>query len=209
LAILVPVVGILSDRFPAHYFTIPGLLLGTLGVYQMAQADVNMSFTALAVAMMFLSATMATFSAPTLSKAIVALPPHLIGYGPGVANFALQLGGAFGTNFLVIMLDRRTLFHSATFTATITSDNTMALSALQQLQAIFSSVGTAASQWHAAAIHFLGRMDQAQAMTFGFRDGFLLTVLLMVLTILPSWLLSRTKPWSGPVDTLPNDSTTH
>jgi len=108
LAILVPVVGILSDRFPAHYFTLPGILLGTLGVYQMAQADVNMSFTALAVAMMFLSATMATFSAPTLSKAIVALPPHLIGYGPGVANFALQLGGAFGTNFLVIMLDRRT-----------------------------------------------------------------------------------------------------
>ena len=209
LAILVPLVGILSDRFPAHYFTIPSVLLGTLGVYQMAHADVNMSFTALAVAMMFLSATMAAFPAPTLSKAIAALPPHLVGYGPGAANFALQLGGAFGTNFLVIMLDRRTLFHSDIFTATLTPDNTMALSALQQLQGIFSTVGTSSGQWQAAAIHFLGRMDQAQAMTFGFRDGFLLTVVLMVSTLVPSWLLSRTKPWSGPVDTSPNDSTTH
>jgi hypothetical protein len=205
LALVVPLVGLFSDRLPPSYFTLPSLALGTLGVYQMAQADVNLSFTALTAGMVLLSTTMAAFTAPTLSRAIVVLPPHLVGYGPGTANFALQLGGAFGTNLLVSILDRRTLFHSDAFTTTITPGNTMALGTLEQLRGLFSSVGTAPGQWQTAALHFLGRMDQAQAMTFGFRDGFLLAAVIMGLIFIPSWLLSRFKPWMGAIEPTSRD----
>lgn len=59
---------------------------------------------------------MASFPPPTLSRGIASLPPHLLGFGSGAINFALQLGGAFGTAALVTLMDRRTMFHSSHLT---------------------------------------------------------------------------------------------
>lgn len=113
LAVLVPIVGKLSDRIPSAWLTLPGLAFAVVAVYRMSQADWHTSFDSLALSMAILSVGMASVPPPTMSRALSALPGRLIGYGSGAINFALQLGGAFGTVFLVAMLDRRSFMHGA------------------------------------------------------------------------------------------------
>ena len=197
LAILVPMVGKLSDRWPPHYLTIPGLLFAIWAVYRMSHVDWNTSFESLAISMALLSVGMSTFPPPTLSRAISALPPRLIGYGSGAINFALQLGGAFGTATLVSMLDRRTLFHSDNLTAQLNPGNPMALEALRQLHGLAAHVGTTVEYQRAAATYFLGGIDRTWSLILAYQDGFLLVVIGLLIVIPPSILLSRWGSWSG------------
>lgn len=197
LAILVPLVGRLSDRWRPHYLTLPGLAFALLAVYRMSHIDAYTSFASLAVSMALLSVGMASFPPPTLSRAIASLPPRLIGYGSGAINFALQLGGAFGTAALVTLLDQRTLFHSDHLTAGLNAGNPVALHALGQLQAWMGHIGVAASQQHAAATHLLSGPVRDWSMIFAFQDGFWAVVAALLLVAVPSWLLSRWAGWSG------------
>lgn len=194
LAILVPMVGKLSDRVPPHYLTLPGLAFAIFAVFMMAQVDSYTSFTTLAIAMAMLSVGMAAFPPPTITRAIGSLPPHQIGYGSGAINFAMQLGGAFGTAGLVAMMDRRTVFHSDHLTDGLNAGNAMAMQAMDQLQSAVASVGTSALYQKAAAMHLLSQMDALWARIFAFQDGFLAVVAGLVLVVVPSCLLSR---WSA------------
>lgn len=197
LAVLVPLVGKLSDRWRPHYLTLPGLGFAVFAVYRMAHVDWHTSFASLALSMMLLSAGMASFPPPTLSRSIACLPPRLIGYGSGAINFALQLGGAFGTAFLVTFMDRRTLFHSDSLTAQLNAGNAVAVHSLDQLQAALARAGTPALYQQPGASHLLGQMDQLWARTFAYQDGFWVVAVGLLLLAVPAWLLSRWAGWSG------------
>lgn len=197
LAILVPLVGKMSDRWPPHYLTLPGLFFAIWAVFRMSQVDWNTSFASLALSMAILSVGMAAFPPPTLSRAISALPPRLIGYGSGAINFALQLGGAFGTATLVAMLDRRTLFHSDQLTAQLNPGNPMAREALARLQGLLGHFGTTEVYRHAAASYLLGGIDRIWSLILAYQDGFLLVVGGLLLVVVPSIMLSRWGSWSG------------
>jgi len=197
LAILVPLVGRLSDRWPPHYLTLPGLFFAIWAVYRMSHVDWNTSFASLATSMAILSVGMAAFPPPTLSRAISALPPRLIGYGSGAINFALQLGGAFGTAALVSMLDRRTLLHSDNLTAQLNPGNPIAGETLARLHGLLGQLGTSADYQRAAAAHLLGGLDRIWSMILAYQDGFVLVVIGLLLVIAPSILLSRWGSWSG------------
>ena len=48
----------------------------------------------------------------------------------------------------------------------------------------------------AGALHFLGRMVEAQAYTSGFRDSFLVCAIIFTAAIVPAWIMGmqRAKP---------------
>ncbi|ROO27036.1 multidrug MFS transporter [Salinisphaera orenii MK-B5] len=191
LAVLVPLVGRFSDRMAPHWLTLPGLAFAIWAVCRMAQADWNTSFASLALSMALLSVGMAAVPPPTLSRSIAALPPRLIGYGSGAINFALQLGGAFGTVTLVAMLDRRTLAHSDHLTAGLNPGNDMARRALSHLGEVLGRTGVDATHRRAAAEHVLSGIDRIWATIYAYQDGFLMVATALVAVCLPSFLLSR------------------
>ena len=43
------------------------------------------------------------------------------------------------------------------------------------------------------ALHFLGQVIEAQALTMGFQDGFLIFVIVFMLAMIPAWLLGPGK----------------
>ncbi|MGH8274752.1 MAG: DHA2 family efflux MFS transporter permease subunit, partial [Gammaproteobacteria bacterium] len=98
LAILVPIVGPLSDRYSPVLFAVPATLIACVGIWMMAHAGLNTSFSTLALAMALVAVGMAGFPPPILATSIGSLPRHLVHYGAGVINFALQLGGALITS---------------------------------------------------------------------------------------------------------------
>ncbi|GAB3672473.1 DHA2 family efflux MFS transporter permease subunit [Salinisphaera aquimarina] len=195
LAVLVPLVGQLSDRLKPHWLTLPGLAFAAWAVFRMAQADWNTSFSSLALSMALLSVAMAAVPPPTLSRAISALPAHLIGYGSGAINFALQLGGAFGTVLLVAILDRHTLYHSDHLTARLNPGNEMAMQTMDRLGAIVARTGTGDVYRQAAAQHVLSGIDRIWAVIYAYQDGFLLVAVALLSIAVPSYLLSR---WGEP-----------
>ncbi len=193
LALLVPVVGKLSDRYPPHYMTLPGLGFAIYAVYLFAQVDAYTSFFYLATALTLMSAGMASFPPPTLSRAIGSLPLPLMGYGAGVINFSLQMGGAFGTAALVLMMDRRISWHSDHLSTQISPGNDVAGAALSQWQGLLDNLGLPSAWQQAAALKKLGEMEYFWASIFAYQDGFWLVLYALTIIVLPAWLLSR---WS-------------
>ncbi len=191
LAVLVPLVGKLSDRYPPHWITLPGLACTLFAVWHMTRMDWNTSFFYLATTMAVLSVGMAAFPPPTLSKAIAALPSRLTGHGSGAINFALQLGGALGTAGLVIMLDRRTASHGQHLNAGVNAGNTQAQQQLGQLAELASRLGVADHQQSAMAGYLMGRVETLWASILAYQDGFWILVGSLVVVAIPSLLLSR------------------
>ncbi|GAA5126476.1 DHA2 family efflux MFS transporter permease subunit [Alloalcanivorax gelatiniphagus] len=191
LAVLVPMVGRLSDRFPPHWITLPGLACTLVAVWLMTHMDWNTSFAYLAVAMAVLSIGMAAFPPPTLSNAIAALPPRLTGHGSGAINFAMQLGGAMGTAALVILLDRRTAVHGQHLNAGVHAGNSQAQQQLGQLAELAGRLGVAETQQGAIAGHLMGRLEAIWASILAYQDGFWILVASLVVVAIPSLLLSR------------------
>lgn len=191
LGILVPLVGWLSDRYPPHWITLPGLACTVFSAWQMAQMDWHTSFAYLATAMAILSVGMASFPPPTLSNAIAALPRHLTGYGSGAINFAMQLGGAMGTAGLVILLDRRSVLHGQQLNAGVTAGNDMAQQLLSQLVELVGRLGVPANQQQAMAGYLTGQVEAIWASILAYQDGFWLLVASLLVVAIPSVLLSR------------------
>src|SRR5699024_2596449 len=97
-------------------------------------------------------------------RAIDAMPKHLMSYGSGALNFVLQLGGAFGTVTLVVMIDRRTAIHSAMLTNHgLTPGNPMALQALNFYGELAAHVGVAPVNRQSAASYLLSKVDATWA----------------------------------------------
>ena len=191
LGILVPLVGRLSDRYPPHWITLPGLICAVFAVWKMAQMDWNTSFTYLALSMAMLSVGMAAFPPPTLSKSISALPMRLTGHGAGAINFAMQLGGALGTAGLVILLDRHTALHGQHLNAGVTAGNSMVQQRLGELADLVGRLGVPSNHQQAMAGYLMGRLESIWASILAYQDGFWILVASLMLVAIPSVLLSR------------------
>ncbi|MDA3920285.1 MAG: DHA2 family efflux MFS transporter permease subunit [Salinisphaera sp.] len=190
LAVLVPLVGKFGDRIPPHWISVPALCIATYATWRFGQADWNTSFFSLALSMSLLATAMASVPPPTLARSIASLPPRLIGYGSGAINFALQLGGAFGTVILVAMIDRRTMVHSHQLTQGLNSGNPMARETMRHLETVVARTGTSAVNQHAAAVDLLSRIDATWATIYAYQDCFLMVAGGLALVCIPSYLLS-------------------
>lgn len=193
LGVLVPLVGKLSDRYPSHWITLPGLACALLAAWLMAQMDWNTSFFYLAGAMGILAIGMASFPPPVLSQAISALKPELTGYGAGAINFALQLGGALGTAALVIMIDRHTAMHGAQLNLGVNAGNPMARQALDQYAQLSHHLGVASTHTQAMAGYLLGKIETTWATIFAYQDGFMVLVGSLLVVAIPTLMLGRTQ----------------
>lgn len=191
LGMLVPLVGWLSDRYPPHWITLPGLVSTLVSVWFMAQMDWHTSFIYLASAMALLSVGMASFPAPVLSKSISALGPRLTGFGSGAINFALQLGGALGTAALVILLERHTALHGQHINVGINSGNPLADRQLRLLAHALGRLGVAATQQQAMAGYLMGRVETVWAAILAYRDGFWVLLASLGVVSIPTVLVSR------------------
>jgi len=191
---LMPVAGYLSDRVPARTLIIAGLLCFAASSWWLAGVDANMSFWAIAWAVVLSRVGLCLIKPALNLSALRSLRPELLGQGAGMINFARQLGGAFGVNLLSVTLDRRTFFHSDTLTALQTAGNSATAELLRQVEALLAQAGASSDLQASGALHFLGRVLHAQAYTLGFRDSFLIVAIVFALGLIPAWIMGRTRP---------------
>ena len=83
----------------------------------------------------------------------------------------------------------RSQFHSDALTATQDSSNAASREMLAEVGQVLREAGVPETITEPGALHFLGQVIEAQAMTLGFQDGFLIFVVVFMLAMIPTWML--------------------
>jgi hypothetical protein len=165
-------------------------------VYLLSGGDVNTVFWSTAISAIVARVGMAFINPPLMACALAALPGERLNQGSGTINFFRQLGGALGTNLLVVVLELRTQFHSESLVATQTAANSTTRELLDRVVAVLGSEGIPEAMQQPVALNHLSKIIYAQARTFGFQDGFLMIAILFLAALVPAWILGRSR--AGP-----------
>jgi EmrB/QacA subfamily drug resistance transporter len=191
LMALFPFSGRFADRVPAHYPIMFGVLFFALGSALMTTADTNTTFWTVAIFTMIGRFGMGLIMPPLVSSAMKTLRPDQLNRGSGALNFMRQLGGSVGINSLVLLISQRTQFHSDALTTTQTAANPVSREFLDAVQNLLDESGVPAAIHEPGALHYLGSVIEAQAMTLGFQDGFSCISIVFICALIPVWILKR------------------
>ena len=131
---------------------------------------------------------------PNMGKAALsAVPSEKMAQGAGTFNFFRQLGGAFGVNMTAVTIEMRTAYHADFLTATQVSDKGPTAEMLDKVRELLNAAGVPSPTDGAVALDFLGKVLYAQANTFAFHDSFRQIALIFALTLIPAFILGRSR----------------
>ncbi len=191
LVAIFPFTGWLSDRVSPQGPLTGGFLLFVAGTLLLATADVNTDYLHIVLFAMVGRLGMGFIMPSLMTAAIKALPADDLNAGSGTVNFFRQLGGAFGINVLVSLIERRTQFHADALTATQSADNAATRELMQRAAELLAPSGLPDALQRAVSLEHLGDIIYAQATTLAFQDGFRLIAVVFVLALIPAWMLGR------------------
>ena len=191
--LVLPLTGWLSDNVRTDYLIFAGLSMFSLGVGLLADADVNTSFVYIAVAGMIGRVGMAFVTPGLMSAALGAVPESKLNAASGQINFLRQLGGAFGINVVVALMERRGEFHADALTATQVASNSATTEYVQRASDALFGSGHHQALTDLLALEHLSQMVVSQANTMAFQDGFMMIALVFILAMLPAWVMSRSN----------------
>ena len=188
-----PIGGKLVDNFAARYVTMFGLAVFAFGAALLSGTDVNTAFWILAF-FVVIGRLGQSIMLPAINvSALKALPPEQLNNGSGSINFVRLMGGAFGVNTLVVFMEQRTEFHAISLTATQTAGNASSRELLDMVSSLLHGGGVPDAVLQPGALHYLGRVVEAQAQTMGFQDGFMVIAVVFILALIPAMILGREK----------------
>ena len=191
-AAILPLSGRLSDRHPPQYLIIFGLGLFSLSMFMMAGTDIDTRVWTVVI-FIFIGRLGLALVVPSMNGAALgSLPPGKLTEGTGALNFFLLLGGAFGVNTLVVIMEQRTQFHSDLLAATQTAGNATTREMLDSVQGLLGAAGVPRSMHNSVALDYLGKVVHAQANTMGFQDGFVAIGLVFLVAMIPATILGWT-----------------
>ncbi len=193
LVVMIPFSGRLADILPPHQPIMVGIILFALAAYFFSSTDVNTPFLMMAlftVASRFgLGLVMPNMGA----AAMRAIPMDKLNHGAGAYNFTRQLGGAFGVNGLVVVIEQRTAFHADALAATQTSANSLTRELMDKVEKLLAESGVPEALHQPGALEYLNSVVTAQANTFGFQDSFLVIFVAFLIALIPALVLRQTK----------------
>jgi EmrB/QacA subfamily drug resistance transporter len=195
LGLVMPLVGRIGDRVPAHILIIIGFAGFAWSNYALGIVDANTSFWTFALIIMFGRATQSAIYPPVMAEALRNLPPDRIPIANGAINFSRQLGGAFGINLLAIFLEQRTAFYNDAFAASQSAANALTANFLGTVENLLAIGGLPETIQQPGAMIYLGRVISAQATAMAFRETFLMFAIVSLSGIFFALLLrpSRTR----------------
>ena len=193
MILLLPVSGVLSDRLRPEIFIFGGFGMFALGIYMLADSDINTTFWYIAGFAMVGRLGMALIMPGLMKCALVVVAETQLNAASGTINFFRQIGGAFGINTLVALLERRSEMHGDMLAATQNAQNSTTLEYISEAGDALDATGFGPQLNDLLATQHLSLAVQAQADTLAFQDGFMMIVVVFLFALLPAWILSRAR----------------
>ena len=193
LVTMIPFSGRLADRVPPHLPIMTGVAFFAFAAYLLSNSDVNTPFLMIAMFAVLSRFGLGLVMPNMGAAAMRTVSNEKLNQAAGAYNFTRQLGGAFGVNCVVAISEYRTAFHADALTATQTADNVLSMELLGKVEELLAESGIPEAAQQSGALNYLGTVIHAQATTFGFQDAFLVIYLVFIATLVPAWMLRRTR----------------
>ena len=196
LLVELPIVGMLTNKFPAKYLMAFGWLLLSVGLYYSVKlVSLEISFRTAAFIMIMQYVPLAFLFIPTNTASYVGVPQNKSNSIAGLINFARNIGSSIGTSVAQAVLVRKAQFHQERLSAhtALGDDNFRSLlHRLTQSQQLQSGVGKADAQNNALAQIY--RTLQSQSSVLSYMDAYFLLALGAAAMFLLAFALRKNDP---------------
>lgn len=177
-AVVLPVGGVLVDRFGAKPVIVVGTLALTLTTYALSHLTLATPFWTLQLWLLGRSVAIAFTLQPTQVIALSRVPREALTRATSLFSIMRQVIVAFGTALLATYIENRQPLHFAHLAEQVTAFSPAGL-LVNQLTARFQAQGFDQLQAQAAALQAIAGQLRLQATVLSFRDAFLLTTLIV------------------------------
>lgn len=197
ILLFMPITGILLRFFDARKILVVGLMIGSYAVYMMSQLSLDASFTNILIPRIVQGVGVAFFFVPLMTATMSTIPKEQMGNATGMFNLLRNLGGSFGTAFVMTQLSRRAQFHQSMLSEKLNIYNfsfVMAYERTSELLKRTFAAGTATAQ---SSLEMIYNMTLRQAMMYSFADMFYLLCILNLCILPLAFLLNNTRRRHG------------
>jgi DHA2 family multidrug resistance protein len=189
-----PIVGFLMMRLQARWLIIVGLIIGSAGLFRMANFNLQISYTNVVWARIILSAGLGFLFVPINTSAYYYIAKTETDYASGLINLARNLGGSAGISFVTTMLARRAQFHQNILVSHVTESDPTYLKILHGASEILIRQGANAVEATAKANALIYGMVRRQASMLAFTDDFWVLGIIFIMMIPLVFLMKKTAP---------------
>ncbi len=192
-------VGRLLAKIEARWLIIFGLVVASIGLFQMAGFNLTVDFRTAMWARTIQALGMAFLFVPINTTAFSSVPREKLGYATGLMNLFRNIGGSGGIAMVNTILARREQFHQQALISHLTPLDTNYLSTLQSTASALAGQGASTADAAGQAQGVLYGIVQRNAAMLAAADTFW-TLAVVFLCLIPLVLLLRqTKAAAGPV----------
>nr|WP_320131519.1 DHA2 family efflux MFS transporter permease subunit [uncultured Holophaga sp.] len=195
IAILIgmPVVAQLMKRYDTRLIIGAGFLVCGLGLFQMANFNLEVDFSTAMVSRIVQSVGLALLFIPINVTAFAPIPHEKTSYAASLLNLVRNIGGSMGIALVTTILSRRSQFHQARLIGNLSPGDPAFQGFLDRATGLYMGQGglSAADAAHAAQGAAYGTVVKHATM-MAFSDTFWVMGLLSVILIPMVFLLRRT-----------------
>ncbi len=196
LLVEMPIVGLLTSKFPVKYLMALGWLMSSTGLYisvKLLSLDINFGTAALIMLMQYVP--LGFIFIPATTAAYIGVPQEKSNAVSGLVNFFRNMGSSVGTSVMQTILARKAQLHQVRLSShTALGDGNFlgALSGIAGFLHMQSGVGQSDGQ--GGALAQLYRALQAQASVLSYMDAYFLLGLAAAGMFLLSFVLRKNNP---------------
>ncbi len=196
LLVELPIVGVLTTKFPAKYLMAFGWLMLSTGLYlsvKMISLDISFGTAALIMVMQYLP--LAFLFIPATTAAYIGVPRDRSDSIAGLINFARNIGSSVGTSVAQTVLARKAQFHQERLSSHTGLGDSGFQAALNGItHALHAQGGVGQADAHSGALAQLYRLLQGQAAVLSYMDTYLFLGLAAGTMFLLSFVLRKNNP---------------
>jgi DHA2 family multidrug resistance protein len=197
--LVLPIVGRLMTRRDPRWLVVIGLVILSIGMFQLAKLNLYTSFWTFVFVWMISRGGMPFMFVPINVMAFSFVPKERMNSATGLINLARNLGGSVGISLVTTLQARLTQRHQANLVGHMTPLDPRYRAALHGLTAMLhqrgSSMATAAQQ---AQAMLYGELQRQSAM-LAFVDMYWILGVVCLAMIPLMFVMKRSRPPSGPV----------
>jgi DHA2 family multidrug resistance protein len=196
LLVEMPVVGLLTSKFPVKYLMALGWLMSSAGLYvsvKLLSLDINFGTAALIMLMQYVP--LGFIFIPATTAAYIGVPHDKSNAVSGLVNFSRNIGSSVGTSVMQTILARKAQLHQVRLSShTALGDGGFlgSLNGIAGLLHLQSGVGQSDGQ--SGALAQLYRALQAQASVLSYMDAYFLLGVAAAFMFFLSFVLRKNNP---------------
>ncbi|HEX7363519.1 MAG TPA: DHA2 family efflux MFS transporter permease subunit [Bryobacteraceae bacterium] len=196
LLVEMPIVGVLTGKYPAKYLMAFGWLTLSAGLYfSVKLVDLDIGFGTAAFIMVMQTLPLAFLFIPSTTAAYIGVPQEKSGSVAGLINFARNIGSSVGTSLATTILARRIQVHQERLSAhTALGDHNFQSAVNHIAHSLQLQSGVGKADAHKGALAQFYQAMQGQAAVLSYMDTYCLLAAAAGAMFLLAFVLRKNNP---------------